>query len=59
MYACSKYKGLPWKFLGMYGLFITLNAIYDVGMYARWFIYGPSYLRKLAELDPNESFSPL
>ena len=45
--------------MGMYSIFVTLNAIYDVGMYGRFFILGPGYLRKLAELDSKENFSAL
>ena len=48
VYACAKYKGYSWKFAGMYALFVTFNAFYDLGVYTRFFIYGPSYLRKMA-----------
>ena len=43
----------------MYGIFVSLDAIYDVGMYGRFFLLGPGYLRKLSELDSKENFSAL
>ena len=48
MVACSKYKGMWWKFLGFYAIYSLLNSIYDVGMYARFFVYGPSYFKALS-----------
>ena len=56
---CAKYKGLWWKGLAMYGIYVTINAIYDVGMYARFFLLGPGYLRSLCELDQEDNFSAL
>ena len=42
---------LMWKFLVFYGIYVTLDAIYDSGVYFRFFLYGPSYLRQIAKID--------
>ena len=41
MYACAKYRGYIWKGLTFYMFLNCMNAIYDCGMYARFFVYGP------------------
>ena len=58
-FSCLKYRGRMWK-LGVFcGIFILRNAIYDSGMYIRFFLYGPSYLRQIMTLDQNESFGAI
>jgi hypothetical protein len=51
IYACGTYKGHLWKFLTFYVIYVTLDAIYDSGVYLRFFLYGPSYLRSIANID--------
>lgn len=46
-YACFSYRGWAWKFFVFYGLLNTINAVYDCGMYANFFVHGPAFLRKL------------
>ena len=36
-----------------------LNAIYDTGMYMRFFIHGPKYMKQVLELDPETSFASI
>ena len=59
MYACAKYRGYIWKGLTFYLFLNCMNAIYDCGMYTRFFVYGPSSMKKCAELDPNKSFASI
>ena len=58
-YACFSYRGWAWKFFVFYGLLNTINAVYDCGMYANFFVHGPAFLRKLMAQDSSESFSPI
>ena len=57
--ACFAYRGMALKFLTFYGLVLGFNAIYDVGMYLRFFVHGPSMMRKIMELDPEENFGSI
>ena len=41
VYGVAKYKGYIWKGLSIYVIFKMINAIYDCGIYARFFVYGP------------------
>ena len=36
-----------------------INAVYDCGVYARFFCYGPSSMQKVVKLDHNEHFSSI
>ena len=48
-----------WK-MSMFGvIFILRNAIYDSGMYIRFFIHGPSYLKHIMTLNQDESFAAI
>ena len=59
VYSCGVYRGHLWKFLIFYGIYVTLDAIYDSGVYFRFFLYGPRYMRQIAEIDQTESFAAL
>lgn len=58
-YSCAKFYGRWWKLAAFGVIFVLRNAIYDSGMFIRWFIYGPSYLKAIMELDQNESFAAI
>ena len=58
-YACFSIRGWAWKFLVFYGLLNSLNAVYDCGMYANFFVHGPGFLKQLMAQDSKESFSPI
>ena len=46
VYLCATYRGYAWKFLMFYIMYRELDSFYDVGIYLRFFIYGPKYMRK-------------
>ena len=57
VYVCGFYKGWIWKGGLLYVLTKLMNAQYDLGMYARFFVHAPQHIRKVLELDPDESFA--
>ena len=44
-------RGITWKVVTLYGIVTTLNAIYDSGMYVAFFLNGPTFMRKIMDLD--------
>jgi len=52
-------RGIGWKVLSFYFILTTLNATFDCGMFINFFINGPKTMRKLMQLNPGESFSPI
>jgi len=58
-YQCFMRQGWGWKICVFYGIIATIHAIYDCGMYASFFVHGPSIIRSLINLDKKESFSPI
>ena len=59
VYACSIYRGYIWKGISLYAIIKLMDAIYDAGIYARFFIHGPSSMRKVAVLSQEESFAAI
>ena len=59
VYACGAYRGHMWKFLIFYGIYVTLDAIYDSGVYFRFFLYGSKYMRQIANIYYSESFASI
>ena len=57
--AVAKYRGYIWKGLSIYVIFKMMNAIYDCGIYARFFVYGPFSMRKVLKLNPDENFAAI
>ena len=51
LYVVSMYRGFTWKFATFYVIYRMLDAIYDSGMYARFFLFGPSAMKRLAQMD--------
>ena len=58
-FACMKYRGRMWKVGAFFGIFLMRNAIYDSGMYIRFFLYGPGYLRQIMNLNQDDSFAAI
>lgn len=56
LYACGVKRGYLWKGLAFYVIYKSFNALYDIGMYLRFIVYGGSYLRKILALKEDESF---
>jgi hypothetical protein len=56
LYACGIYRGYMMKGLAFYLIYRELNALYDIGMYFRFFVYGPGYLKSILRLDENKCF---
>ena len=52
-------RGIAWKVVTFYGIMVTLDAIYDVGMYASFFVNGPFFMHKLMALDESTSFGAI
>ena len=59
VYVCGKYKGWIWKGGLLYLLTKLTNAQYDLGMYLRFFVHSPKHIRKVLELDPQNSFASI
>ena len=59
IYACSVYRGMYWKLAVFSGIFLMIDAIYDCGMYMRFVVHGPAYLRRISELPPERSFGSI
>ena len=59
VYCAGKYSGWTWKIVAWYAIYRLFHAIYDVGVFMRFFIYGPSYIKSILELDPQESFASI
>ena len=58
-YVCGVYRGMLWKAGLFYLLCKMMDAIYDSGIYLRFFIHAPNYMRRIAELDPEVSFASI
>ena len=56
VYVCMKYKGWIWKGAVFYLLVQSMDALYDVGVFLRFFVHGPAALREVLSLDPQQSF---
>lgn len=41
LYACGIYKGYGWKLLLFYFIYREADALYDAGIYLRFFANGP------------------
>lgn len=50
-YSCAAFYGRWWKLGAFCVIYILRNAIYDSGMFIRFFIYGPNYLSKIMAQD--------
>ena len=59
IYGVTHYRGYIWKGLSIYVIFKMINAIYDCGIYARFFCYGPKSIQKILSLDHNENFAAI
>ena len=57
--AVAKYRGYTWKLASVYIIFKLMNAFYDCGIYTRFFIYGPSSMKKVLKLNPEENFASI
>jgi len=57
--ACGAYRGRTWKLGAFLGIYVLRNAIYDGGMYLRFFLYGPSYMKAIMNVDPEHSFASI
>ena len=42
-----------------YLLYTCMDALYDMGIYAYFFLHGPGFMRRLVELEPTENFSSI
>lgn len=58
-YACFMRRGMAWKVAMFYGIMVEINAIYDTGMYLNFIVNGPTYMRRILDLNPEESFSAI
>ena len=59
LYMCSIRKGYIWKFAILYSFLKLFDSFYDTGMYLRFFVHGPSEMRKVASLDNEKSFASI
>jgi hypothetical protein len=57
IWACGMYRGYLWKGAAFYMIAKSMDALYDIGMYLRFFIHGPKYFKSILSLDDNKSFS--
>ena len=55
-YICGTYKGYFWKLLLFYFIYREADALYDFGIYTRFFIHGPKQFRKILSLKDTENF---
>ena len=58
-YVCAKYRGMAWKAATFYVLVKMIDAIYDSGIYLRFFVRAPKAMRDIAALDPENSFASI
>jgi hypothetical protein len=59
LYACGVQKGYVWKFAVFYLIMNEIDAIYDFGMFLRFYVHGPSMLRNIISLDDGRSFASI
>ena len=58
-YFASIYKGYLWKGAGFYAIYKLMDALYDTGMYLRFFIHAPQYMRRTVKLNEEDSFAAI
>ena len=58
-FACMKYRGWYWKGISFFVLVYLMDALYDCGVYLRFFFHGPRAIREIMELDPKSSFGSI
>lgn len=59
LYACGIYRGYAWKGLLFYLIYREVDAIYDCGMYTRFFVNGPRQMKYVLNLDEGKSFGAI
>jgi hypothetical protein len=59
LYACGMYRGYAWKGLLFYLIYREADAIYDAGIYTRFFIHGPRQLRYVLNLEESKNFGAI
>ena len=52
-------KSAMYKIGTGYLLYTCMDALYDVGIYAYFFLHGPHFFRRLVELESTENFSSI
>ena len=57
--ACGKYRGMAWKAFSFYVLCKMMDAIYDSGIYLRFFLQAPKSMRDIVALEPENSFASI
>ena len=50
---------MAWKAFTFYFIVKMMDAIYDSGIYLRFFIQAPKFMRDIVSLSPEESFASI